>query len=114
MICPACCYGLHLQIQTHPAGLPAGCVCIFTMGFDDEFARLRESPRRALDIDPAQFCELIERGLSAETSVATAFDAAERNLRFVVDGLVADVHHAGFKTHGDIQCAVEIFCDNTG
>ena len=46
-----------------------------------------------MHVDPAQFGEFIQRGLSSKSSVAAAFDSAERHLRFVVDRLIADMYH---------------------
>lgn len=55
----------------------------------------RESPRRALDADPPQLGELVERRLTTESSVSAALDAAERHLGLVPDGLIPDVDQDG-------------------
>src|SRR5581483_10312784 len=60
--------------------------------------------RELLDGDPAQLGELLERSSAAEAAPPTGFDPTEWHLRFVMDGGVVHMTHAGLDALGELEC----------
>jgi len=93
----------------HPeAQAPSGCFNLILL----EVSLLGEGSARALDADPAQFREFVQRRFAAHPPVTAAFDAAKGNLRLVVHSLVVDVNHARVEVLRHVERLVEVVGDD--
>src|ERR1700759_5136843 len=67
---------------------------------------------RPLDRDPAQFGDLVDHGVAAETAIAAGLGAAERHLRLVSDGRAVDMADPGLDPAGDCHRPLDVLAEH--